>query len=121
MKLGRKFTGAKYHSARKKKFHEAKRDARQVVLGDTKRKKLRVRGGSEKVVLLRANTVNLITDKGKAKTAEIKNVIETPQNRFLARQNRLAKGVIIDTTLGKAKITNRPSQEGMVNAILIKE
>ena len=49
------------------------------------------------------------------------NKNQIPQNIFLARQNRLAKGAIIDTELGKARITNRPSQEGMVNAVLVKE
>jgi ribosomal protein S8E len=31
------------------------------------------------------------------------------------------KGAIITTSLGRAKITNRPTQEGHVNAILLKE
>jgi small subunit ribosomal protein S8e len=53
--------------------------------------------------------------------AKIINVVETPQNRFLSRQNRLMKGAVIETSLGKAKITNRPTQEGQVNAILITE
>ena len=57
---------------------------------------------------------------GKIKQAKIKNVIETPSNRFLARQNVLVKGAIIDTELGKARVTNRPSQEGSVNAILLE-
>jgi small subunit ribosomal protein S8e len=57
--------------------------------------------------------------KGKSKKVSIKNVLETPANTFLARQNILIKGAIIETELGKAKITNRPSQEGNVQAILI--
>ena len=52
--------------------------------------------------------------------AEIKNVKETPQNRFWARQNRLLKGAIIETSLGKARITNRPTQEGHINGILLE-
>ena len=51
--------------------------------------------------------------------AEIKNVIETPQNRFLARQNRLLKGAIIETSKGNARITNRPGQDGTAYAVLI--
>ena len=58
--------------------------------------------------------------KGKNKKVEIKNVLETPSNRFLARQNILTKGTIVDTETGKVKITNRPSQEGMINGILIE-
>jgi len=57
----------------------------------------------------------------KAKNVKIANVLETPANRFLARQNILVKSAIIETELGKARITNRPSQEGMVQAVLTDE
>lgn len=120
MNHGRKISGGKYHANRKKKTYEKKGQDRAVTLKETKRKQLRVRGGNIKTVLLNANTANILVD-GKTKKAEIKNVLETPQNIFLSRQNRLAKGAIIMTSLGKARITNRPSQEGHVNAILIKE
>ena len=30
------------------------------------------------------------------------------------------KGAIIETSAGKARITNRPSQEGQINAVLIE-
>jgi len=46
--------------------------------------------------------------------------LETPSNRFLARQNILTKGTIVETDAGKVRITNRPTQEGMVNGILVK-
>jgi len=58
---------------------------------------------------------------GKVKKADIKNVEETPQNRFFARQNRLVKSALIETSLGKARITNRPSQEGHINAVLVEK
>jgi small subunit ribosomal protein S8e len=48
------------------------------------------------------------------------NVLETPSNRFLARQNIITKGTIVETELGKVKITNRPTQEGIVNGILVE-
>ena len=51
---------------------------------------------------------------------EIKNVLETPSNRFLARQNIITKGTILETELGKVRVTNRPSQEGVINGILIE-
>ncbi len=72
-----------------------------------------------KTVLLNADNCNLKTSKG-IKKVKIKNVLETPQNPFLARQNRLMKGAIIETSEGKARITNRPTQEGCVNAVLIE-
>lgn len=120
MKTGRKITGGKYHKQRKRRFHEKDSQERIVKLGGTKRKIIRVKGGNLKTILLRTNEVNIISEN-KIQKAVIKNVIETPQNRFLARQNRLLKSAIIETSLGKARITNRPSQEGQVNAILLKD
>src|SRR3989338_11319529 len=118
MNLGRKITGGKYHKFRKRKLHKKHNQERAVTLGETKRKKIRVIGGRIKITLLKTNEVNILV-KGKLQKAQIKNVLETPQNRFLARQNRLIKSAIIETSLGKAKISNRPSQEGQVNAVLI--
>ena len=44
----------------------------------------------------------------------------TPSNKFLARQNIITKGTILQTEIGKVKVTNRPSQEGMINGVLIE-
>ncbi|MFH1501039.1 MAG: 30S ribosomal protein S8e [archaeon] len=117
--LGKKITGGRYHKRRKKKFHERTRPPRIVKVGKTKTKTFRLMGGNKKTVLLVADTVNLLGKDKKSKKVKIKKVLETPSNRFLARQNILTKGAIIETELGKARITNRPGQEGTVNAILI--
>jgi small subunit ribosomal protein S8e len=122
MKLGKKISGGRYHKSKKKKKYELVRVPRVVKLKETKRKTLKTRGGNEKTVLLGENKINLIDPKTKkSKVVKIKNVVETPSNKFLARQNVLTKGAIIETEAGKAKITNRPSQEGNVQGILIKE
>lgn len=120
MDRGRKITGGKYHKQRKHKHYEAHGQERHAVLGTLKRKNLRVRGGAIKTIILKADKVNL-QSHGKTQTATIINVEKTPQNQFFARQNRLMKSAIIETSLGKARITNRPSQEGCVNAVLIEQ
>ena len=120
MKKGRKTTGGKYKKSRKKKLYEKPGQPRVVKLGKKKTKILRTCGGNKKLISLTQDTANII-EKGKSKKATIKNVLETPANRFLARQNILLKGAIIETDLGKAKITNRPSQEGIVNAELLSD
>lgn len=120
MDRGRKISGGKYHKQRKKRKYETQSQERSVILGDTKRKSLRVQGGASKTILLRSNQVNILVGK-KIQQATILNVAATPQNQFLARQNRLMKGAIIETSVGKAKITNRPSQEGQVNAVLVEQ
>ena len=120
MDTGRKTSGGKYHARRKKRLHERKGIELKPTLGEPRKKTLRVKGGNKKYKLLRSNTANIIIDN-KSEKAEIKNVLETPQNVFHARQNILFKGSIIETSKGKAKITNRPTQEGFINAILINK
>jgi small subunit ribosomal protein S8e len=119
MNKGRKISGGRYIRHRKKKLHEVIGQKRTVKLGTEKRKSKRTKGGSQKIFLLKSNFVN-IQDKGKAKKLEIKNVLETPSNRFLARQNIITKGTIVETELGRIKVTNRPTQEGVINGILVK-
>lgn len=119
MNIGRKTSGGKYHRNRKKRWYESQSQENKTTLGETKRKIIRTMGGTKKAVLLKTNKVNLTIGK-KTEEVEIKNVIQTPQDIFLARQNRLIKGAIIETSKGKARITNRPSREGVVNAILVE-
>ena len=117
---GRKISGGKYKRKKKKKKYSLGRQERIVKIGEVKRKTLRTRGGNEKVVLLRSNEINLIGKNKKSKKTKILNVIETPSNLFLARQNILTKGAVVETSEGKARITNRPSQEGSVQGVLIE-
>ncbi len=119
MNKGRKISGGRYIRNRKKKLHELKGQRKIVKLGTEKRKSKRVKGGNRKIFLLGAKFVN-IQSSGKAQKLEIKNVLETPSNRFLARQNVITKGTIIETEAGKARVTSRPTQEGVVNGVLIK-
>lgn len=121
MKTGRKISGGKYHQGRKRKLFERDNQTRIVKLGKNKAKKLRVRSGMIKTILLTSDVANVYNKKSKKSIkSKIKNVLETPSNRFLARQNILVKGAIIETEAGKAKITNRPSQEGSVQAELLE-
>jgi small subunit ribosomal protein S8e len=119
MKSGRKSSGARYKRPKKKKLTGRQGQTRIVKIGDRKTKLLNGRGKTTKLVSFLNNVANIIV-KGKAKKSSIKNVVETPSNTFLARQNILVKGAIIETELGKARITNRPSQEGNVQAVLIE-
>lgn len=119
MKLGRKITGGKYTKSRKKKKFERPGQLKTVKLGEEKKKVVRVMGGNVKTFLLKGKNVNVQSGDKKQKV-EITNVLETPSNRFLARQNIMTKGTIVETSLGKVKITNRPTQEGNINGILIE-
>jgi small subunit ribosomal protein S8e len=119
MNKGKKVSGGKYVKSRKKKKTEVAGQKRIVKLGEDKKKTVSTRGGNIKTFHLRGKTINVKTGKD-TKKAEITNVIETPSNRFLARQNILTKGTIVQTEHGKVKITNRPTQEGNINGILVE-
>lgn len=121
MNIGRKKSGGRYKPRRKTRLHERPGISRIVRLRPTKRKSMRVRGGNIKTVLLSCEEANVTDKKGKTKSSKIKNVIETQSNRFWARQNRMVKGALIETEAGKARITNRPGQEGCINAVLVDE
>ncbi len=84
-----------------------------------RRKTFRTLGGNSKVVLLSTDEANIFDGK-KYKKSKIKSVVDNAANRHFVRRNIITKGAIIDTEVGKAKVTSRPGQEGTVNAILIK-
>jgi len=88
-------------------------EARQVI---------RVRGGNIKV-RARKITHAIVSDPttGKSVKARILGVEETPANREYARRNIIIKGAIIRTTEGLARVTSRPGQDGVVNAVLVKQ
>ena len=120
MKLGRKITGGKYLKRRKKKKYEKPGQKKVVKLSkQEKRKVIKTRGGNKKVFLFGGKIIN-VNQGNKTKKAEIKKVLETPSNKFFARQDILTKGTIVETELGKVKITNRPSQEGVINVVVVK-
>ena len=119
-KSKRKSTGGRYHSIRGKRRYEMGRLPTLTKLGDTKNKKIKTKSGRKKVKLLTSKTANLLDTKTKKYVkAVIENVVETPANRHFARRNIITKGTIIQTDKGKAKVTSRPGQDGVVNAVII--
>ena len=119
MKTGRKISGGKYKKQRKRRIRDLQGQRRIVKLGKNRRKTKRTSGGNKKVVLFLAEEINVKLKDGKIKRTKIKNVLETPANKFLARQNVITKGSILETELGKVKVKSRPSQSGILNGILI--
>ncbi|AEM39274.1 ribosomal protein S8e [Pyrolobus fumarii 1A] len=92
-------------------------------LGDRDvRRHIRVRGGNYKIRLKVAAYANVIDpETKKAQKVRILRVIETPSNPHYARRGIITKGAIIETELGKARVTSRPGQDGVINAILIEK
>ena len=78
----------------------------------------RGRGGTTKVKARRAGFVNVLME-GKTKKAKILSVVESHNPQY-ARQNIITRGAILNTDVGKVRVTNRVGQDGMVNGILVK-
>ena len=94
--------------------HVAKEGEKQVS------KSFRVIGGGMKTACARIAFANVATPEG-VKKAKVLTVVETPANRHFARENVVVKSAIIETDLGKARVTSRPGQDGVVNAVLLKK
>jgi small subunit ribosomal protein S8e len=119
LKSKRKKTGGALTRHSKKKKHQQGRDFLPTHVGETKRKMLRTRGGNVKTVALRAN-VAIISTAGKAQKTKILTVVENSADSQYVRRNIITKGAIINTEMGKARVTSRPGQDGVVNAVLVE-
>ena len=116
----RKQTGARYKDYRKKRQYELGREPSFTKLGKKRIQIIRTMGANRKLRLLSADTGNLFDPKSKTfKQVKIKTITDNPANRHFIRRNIMTKGAVVDTELGKAKITSRPGQDGVVNAVLI--
>lgn len=116
----RKASGGLYHSARGKKQNELAGFAANTRLAkENKHKTTRILGGNMKHALLTAGSVNVADAKGKTNKTAILNVIENPANPHLVRRNIITKGSIVETKLGKVRITSRPGQEASINGVLV--
>jgi small subunit ribosomal protein S8e len=113
-------TGRRIRYSRGKRKFEIGRESHLTTIGNIKIKKVRTLGKNQKI---RAKTINMahIIDKKNNKTqkTKIKTVIGNPANINYIRRNIINKGAIIETELGKARVTSRPGQTGVVNAVLI--
>lgn len=117
----RKITGGRYHDYQKKRANQSRRIPTLTKLADKKAITLRQIGGSKKTLLLSCNLANVYNPKEKKySVVKIKTITENAANRHFVRRNILTKGAVIETEIGKAKVTSRPGQEGTVNAVLIQ-
>ncbi len=118
----KKPSGGRIVLARKKRKRELGREPAFTRVAEYKeeRKIIRTFGGNRKVRLVQALYANVF-DGGKGKKVKILSVVENPANRQYVRRNIITKGAIIQTEIGKAIVTSRPGQDGVVNAVLIKE
>lgn len=112
--------GTYKQKGRKEKQYELGREPTLTKLEKRRSKYLRTLGNNRKIRLLSTDTANLFDTKTKKyEQVKIKTITENPANRHFIRRNIMTKGSIIDTEKGKARITSRPGQDGVVNAVLV--
>lgn len=116
----RKRTGGRYRPIRKKRRFEIARELQTATLGAGTVKTYRVRGANEKLRILTASRVNVFDPATrKMQPARIVTVRENPANPNYVQRNIITKGAILETEVGLVRVTSRPGQDGVLNAIRV--
>lgn len=119
---GRKFTGGRIIPNRTRRKYEIDRYPNEPIVGETKNVVRRVRGDNIKVAFKFAGYAN-VSDQENKKTTKVKiiRVSKNPANKDFERRGVITKGSVLETELGLARVVSRPGQDGIVNAILVKQ
>lgn len=121
-KSRRSATGRRIRYARGKRKFEIGREENLTIIGNPNLKKVRTKGNNRKTRVKTTNIAYVLDQKNNKTTkTEIVTVVENKANIHYVRRNIINKGAIIETKLGKAKVTSRPGQSGAVNAVLLSK
>ena len=116
----RKLTGGRKRAYRVKRKYEQGGYPAETILGEPKRKSSRGYGGNIKVRALSDKYASVTDPKtGKTQKTEIVRVVRNAANVDYNRRGVITKGAEIETALGLAKVTSRPGNDGIINAVLI--
>lgn len=104
-----------------KRKREMGREFTEPRLGPTRQVRIRAFGGNVKSNVLSTDVANIVDPKtGATKKVKILTVVENPADPHFVRRNVLTRGAVIETELGRARVTSRPGQSGTVDAVLIE-
>jgi len=114
--------GLKGRHRKVKRKYELGRYPTETTLGvEDKRKPVRVRGGNVKLRLVRAAYANVyVPEERRSLKVKIVKVLDNPANRDYSRRGVITQGALIRTEVGIAKVTSRPGQDGVINAVLVE-
>jgi small subunit ribosomal protein S8e len=117
----RKLTGGKKRAYRAKKKYEEGGFPAETTLGEPRRKIVRIMGGNTKTKVLSDKFVTVTNLKtGKTEKTQITRVVRNGANVDYNRRGVITKGAEIETALGLAKVTSRPGNDGVINAVLVE-
>ncbi len=105
---------------KKKKFHEGGFPV-ETRIDKGKKKKVKSKGGGLKLKLVSTEHANIVVD-GKPQKCRITGFVENPVSQDYSRRHIITKGAVIkaetpDKREIKARVTSRPGQSGLLNAV----
>ncbi len=116
-----KITGGRRVPLRIRRKYETDRYPNEAINGAQVTVTRRIRGNNQKTALKSIDFVNLATGEAKVKKTKIIKVLENATNNDYKRRGIITKGAILETAEGKCRVVSKPGQNGIVNAILLKE
>ena len=116
-----KITGGRRSPLRIRRKYETDRYPNESINGAQVTITRRVRGSNNKVALKSIDFVNLATGNAKVVKSKIIKVLDNATNNDNKRRGIISKGAILETQEGKCKVVSKPGQNGIVNAVLLKE
>ena len=117
----RRTTGGKFKTAHKKRKHRLGRIPIETKIGEERKKIVRTRGGNIKIKSYAMDQINVTDTKANQTTrVAIKSLDVNTASVDYQRRSILTKGAVVETELGKVKVTSRPGQTGQLNGILLE-
>ncbi len=116
-----KTTGGRRHPLRIRRKYETDRYPNEAVTGAQVTVTRTVRGNNRKTAVKTIDFVNLATGDAKVKKTKILKVLDNTTNNDYKRRGIITKGAILETQEGKCRVVSKPGQNGIVNAVLVKE
>lgn len=119
--MKRKPTGGKRHQSRGRRAFERDGYPIEPVVGPQSARPSRRRGGSISHGLVSIDFANVAGPDGKVTRSKIIRVKRSPANRDYERRGVITRGAIIETEAGEARVTSKPTDDGVVNAVLVEK
>lgn len=117
-----KLTGGRRHPLRIRRKYEMNRYPNEALARDEQiTVTRRTRGAHSKTALKTAEFVNLAGVGDTVIKSKILKVLANPTNNDYQRRGVITRGAILETEEGTCRVVSRPGQDGVVNAVFIKE
>ena len=117
----RKATGGRSRPSRGRRAFEGDGFAIEPLVGPNQSRPSRRRGGTVSTGVVFAEVANVSDHGGKTSKSKILRVKSSPANRDYERRGVITKGAVIETEAGEAVVTSRPTDDGVVNAVMTKK